>query len=384
MMQSNPAFQFANDDGDLDMCFHSPSRVPHRRVRSDPTELMPALRAARTGWTPEQEAVMGQMKRNLSPFRSSANFAPALKKHAPTLERVISDDSMSSETIPAELGGNLGQMKFDIDVNNLSVDPSEVDSRPGTPPTRMSKKDVPMWTVEEDLLILQLVDQHGKRWSKIASHLPGRTDNGVRNRWNRMERAQVLRQSRGAEAGYRCRRCGQPKRGHICAALTMGDRPEGEELQQKAEALTKLSAHAIRTSLAEPMSQPQQMPQTYPVSQSQPTPRVQPNETVQQHVQHVPPMQVTQQRGDVMDPNSEHTAAESFYASHDAKEPALESLPSAAFDDAQLDDFLEELRVSFSQEARGDTAFWTQPHLIYEPQQTSPSPNFLKVAASVC
>merc|ERR1719446_1003964 len=53
-----------------------------------------------------------------------------------------------------------------------------------------NKKDVPMWTVEEDLLILQLVEQHGKRWSKIAAHLPGRTDNGVRNRWNRMELAQ--------------------------------------------------------------------------------------------------------------------------------------------------------------------------------------------------
>ena len=61
-----------------------------------------------------------------------------------------------------------------------------------------SKKDVPMWTVEEDLLILQLVDQHGKKWSKIAAHLPGRTDNGVRNRWNRMERAHVIKQRRPA------------------------------------------------------------------------------------------------------------------------------------------------------------------------------------------
>ena len=112
-----------------------------------------------------------------------------------------------------------------------------------------SKKDVPMWTVEEDLLILQLVDQHGKKWSKIAAHLPGRTDNGVRNRWNRMERAQVIKQRRPAGAGYRCRRCGEPKRGHICAARVLGlfDEPEGDELHLKAVALTDLSAKAMQS-----------------------------------------------------------------------------------------------------------------------------------------
>merc|ERR1711965_198914 len=87
-------------------------------------------------------------------------------------------------------------------------------------------------------------------WSKIASHLPGRTDNGVRNRWNRMERAQVLRKARGPAAGYRCRRCGEPKRGHICAARVMlGETPEGEDLQLKAAALTEISAAALKTSM---------------------------------------------------------------------------------------------------------------------------------------
>ena len=108
------------------------------------------------------------------------------------------------------------------------------------------KKDVAMWAQEEDLLILKLVGEIGKRWSTIAAQLPGRTDNGVRNRFNRMEKAQELKSTRRADAGYRCRRCGQPKRGHICAALTQGAGPRtAEELEEKAAALTALSAAKI-------------------------------------------------------------------------------------------------------------------------------------------
>jgi len=121
-----------------------------------------------------------------------------------------------------------------------------------------------MWTVEEDLFILQLVEQHGKRWSKIAAHLPGRTDNGVRNRWNRMERAQLIKKNRGVSAGYRCRRCGEPKRGHICAArMMLNETPEGDDLHMKAVALTEISAAALKTAVEqtaerEQLAQPQQ------------------------------------------------------------------------------------------------------------------------------
>ena len=43
------------------------------------------------------------------------------------------------------------------------------------------------WSVQEDDIIRQSVAQYGCKWRKIAAQLPGRSDDAVRNRWNRLK-----------------------------------------------------------------------------------------------------------------------------------------------------------------------------------------------------
>ncbi|XP_039061999.1 transcription factor MYB23-like [Hibiscus syriacus] len=43
------------------------------------------------------------------------------------------------------------------------------------------------FTEEEDALILKLHQEYGNRWSMIVASLPGRTDNEIKNYWNRLK-----------------------------------------------------------------------------------------------------------------------------------------------------------------------------------------------------
>merc|ERR1719149_502955 len=139
------------------------------------------------------------------------------------------------------------------------------------------------WASREDELIWRGVQQIGCKWRQIAVMLPGRSDDAVRNRYNRLKEAEASGLVRsdsgvtteahaagslsgggggggGGTGTYRCSKCGQLKKNHVCTAVATGDawpksddaiithsvQELGHRWYQIAERLPGRTDHAIR------------------------------------------------------------------------------------------------------------------------------------------
>jgi len=84
------------------------------------------------------------------------------------------------------------------------------------------------WTASEDELIHSSVLAHGCKWRIIAAQLPGRSDDAVRNRWNRLKEAQA------------------PKAPSAALGMALGLEADGEPSMASAEGSVSAGKGAAR------------------------------------------------------------------------------------------------------------------------------------------
>jgi len=126
----------------------------------------------------------------------------------PAVEAILAEEHRRANSKPA----------FTATVEAASS--SQASSPSETSPSGRKGRELQQWRPAEDQLIMEGVARHGTRWAAVAKDVPGRSENAIRNRYHRLkgaERARQAAQSAGVTVGgYRCRKCGVFKKGHVC------------------------------------------------------------------------------------------------------------------------------------------------------------------------
>jgi hypothetical protein len=108
------------------------------------------------------------------------------------------------------------------------------------------------WTAEEDATIVRMVQLTGQKWSVIASALPGRTDDAVRNRYLRLQKKKSAGGTEPQSSTHlELIDCHATKRGDMWtveedARILSGVHTHGFKWQQIASLLPGRSANAVR------------------------------------------------------------------------------------------------------------------------------------------
>ncbi|KAI4388915.1 hypothetical protein MLD38_001203 [Melastoma candidum] len=103
----------------------------------------------------------------------------------------------------------------------------------------------------EEKLVIDLHSQLGNRWSKIASHMPGRTDNEIKNHWN-------------THIKKKLRKMGIDPMTHKPIHDVQNQQQQQEEEEEREEALTFQAGHCNKTGLDLPTLEnpPEEQPKT--------------------------------------------------------------------------------------------------------------------------
>jgi len=110
-------------------------------------------------WTPEEDRIICEM-----------------------VEKNKGHENVRWSAIAKELKGRLGKQVRERWINHL--DPSIIKTG---------------WTAPEDEKLAQLHEKYGNRWKWIAELIPGRTENGVKNRWHSLKGSKKVRPQNKAD-----------------------------------------------------------------------------------------------------------------------------------------------------------------------------------------